>query len=235
MYPSYGSGYGSGASGSGYPSGPGSYQPEQPTKPSPEQIREAAVAINYYLGDQVYAIVGGAACSLLGSTRETEDIDIVVPQGATRDARQRLRNEPTYFDVDNRTLHTYYRSDPRVEVEILTPPSLFRERFDNNTPVVLINGVKVLKPSLILNAKCNSILGRASEEKKTTDATDIKFCLWWCASNNAFPTATEVPRASREFVEWFIGVYGEAEYWTNAGYNWETGRNRFRESDEEVP
>jgi hypothetical protein len=195
----------------------------RPTKPSPEQIREAAVAISYYLGDQVYAIVGGAACSLLGSTRETIDVDIVVPQGATRDARRRLRNEPTLFDVDNRTLHTYYRSDPRVEFEILTPPSLFRERFDDNTPVVLINGVKVLKPSLILNAKCNSILSRSSGEKRLADAADIKFCLRWCANNNAFPTAAEVPHADMEFVEWFIGAYGEAECWTNAGYNRETG------------
>jgi hypothetical protein len=46
-----------------------------------------------------------------------------------------------------------------VEVEIITPPPLFRERFDNDMPVFLVNGVKVLKPSLILNAKCNSILG----------------------------------------------------------------------------
>ncbi|PSS15239.1 hypothetical protein M430DRAFT_59860 [Amorphotheca resinae ATCC 22711] len=222
MYPSYSSGDGLGASGG---SGPGYQppQPEVPTKPSPEQIREAAVAISYCLGDQVYAIVGGAACSLLGSTRETIDVDIVVPQGATRDARRKLRNEPTLFDVDNRTLHTYYRSDPRVEVEIITPPSLFRERFDNNTPVVLINGVKVLKPSLILNAKCNSILSRSSGEKRLADATDIKFCLRWCANNNAFPTAAEVPHADMEFVEWFIGVYAESECWTNAGYNRETG------------
>jgi len=70
-----------------------------------------------------------------------------------------LRNQPTYFDVENRTLRSYYKSDPRVEIEIITPPSLFRESFNNNTPVVLVNGVKVLKPSLILNAKCNSILG----------------------------------------------------------------------------
>lgn len=219
--------YGSGAPGSStYPSGSESYQPPQPvqpTKPSPEQIRAAAEVISYSLGDQSYAIVGGAACSLLGSARETEDVDIVVPQGKTRDARQTLRNQPGYFDVDNRTLHTYYKSDPRVEVEIITPPRLFRQSFNNNTSIILLNSIKILKPSLILNAKCNSILDRSSEQKKTTDATDIKFCLWWCANNNEFPTAAEVPRADREFVEWFIGFYGEAEYWTSARYNWETG------------
>ncbi|TVY15843.1 hypothetical protein LARI1_G005766 [Lachnellula arida] len=209
----------SGSGSSGYPSGSG---PFQSTKPSPEQIREAAEAIRHSLGNQVYAIVGGAACSLLGSTRETEDVDFVVPQGATRDARRMLKNQPQHFDVENRTLHTYYKADPRVEIEIIAPPSLFQENFDNNTSVVLVNGVKVLKPSLILNAKCNSITGRASEGKKKTDAEDIKFCLWWCANNNAFPTAAEVPRASKEFVQWFVSEFEGAEYWTNARYNWKT-------------
>ncbi|KAG9232994.1 hypothetical protein BJ875DRAFT_379505, partial [Amylocarpus encephaloides] len=157
-------------------------------------IRAAAGAISYSLNDRVYAVVGGAACSLLGSTRETDDVDIVVPQDVTRDTRRMLKDEPTYFHVEKKTLHTYYKSDPKVEVEIIAPPALFRESFDNNTPVVLVDDIRVLKPSLILNAKCNSILGRASEGEKTTDATDIKFCLWWCASNNARPTTAEVPR-----------------------------------------
>lgn len=214
---SYGSGSGSGSS--GHPSGSG---PSRPKMPKSEDIRAAASAVKYSLGNQVYAVVGGAACSLLGSTRETEDVDFVVPQGGTKDARRMLKNQPTYFDVDNRTLHTYYKSDPMVEIEILAPPSLFKENFDSNTSVVLINGVKVLKPSLILNAKCNSINGRASEDKKKTDSVDIKFCLGWCANNNAFPTAAEVPRADKEFVEWFVYEYGGAEYWTNARYNWKT-------------
>ncbi|TVY47758.1 hypothetical protein LOCC1_G002738 [Lachnellula occidentalis] len=191
--------------------------------PRPDQIRAAAEAIKQSLGNQVYAIVGGAACSLLGSTRETEDVDFVVPQNATKAARLMLKNQSEFFEVDKRTLHTHYKSDPRVEIEILTPPSLFRESFDNNTSVVQVNGVKILKPSLILNAKCNSIMTRPSQAKKRTDADDIQFCLWWCANNHAFPTTAEVPRASKEFVEWFVDAYGGAELWTNARYNWKTG------------
>jgi hypothetical protein len=151
-----------------------------------------------------------------------------VPKGATKETRVKLKNQPAYFDVEKRTLHTYYKSNPKVEVEILAPPSLFKEDFSSATPVVLVDGIKVLKPALILNAKCQSILGRASEDKKLTDATDIQFCLWWCAQNNAFPTAAEVPRASKQFVEWFISAHGGEEFWINAKYNFETGKGSFR-------
>jgi hypothetical protein len=202
----------------------GSQQQQQSPKPTPEQVRAAAQAISSFLGSQVYAVVGGAACSLLGSSRVTEDVDVVVPQGATKETRQKLKSQAAYFDVEKRTLHTYYKSTPPVEVEILAPPSLFKENFSSSTPVVVVNGIKVLKPALILNAKCYSIIGRASEDKKRTDALDIQFCLWWCAQNNAFPTGAEVPRASKEFVEWFVSGYGGQELWLNARYNFETGK-----------
>ncbi len=199
-------------------------QQQQQSKPTPEQVQEAAHAVGYSLGTQAYAIVGGAACTLLGSLRETEDVDVVVPQGATIETRQKLRSQPDYFDIDRRTLHTLYKSEPPVEIELLAPPSLFKEEFSASTPVVLVAGVKVLKPALILNAKCHSILGRATKEKKTTDSFDIKFFLEWCAKNNNLPTAAEVPRATKEFVEWFISEYEGRELWENAGYNFETGK-----------
>lgn len=200
----------------------GSNQSNSPKKPSPSQIRETAEAIKYSLGDQVYAVIGGAACSLLGSTRETDDVDIVVPKGYTVTVRGLLAKQTTYFNVEKRTRYTYFKSDPRVEVEILTPPALFKESFDETTPVIVVNGVKILKPSLILNAKCNSILSRATDGKKSTDASDILFCLSWCASNHALPTAAEVPAATKQFVEWFIGQHGGQDHWTSAGYDWQT-------------
>lgn len=53
--------------------------------------------------------------------------------------------------------------------------SLFRESFDEFTETVEINEVQVLKLTLIMNVKCRSILGREGEDKKTSDAQDIKF------------------------------------------------------------
>lgn len=194
------------------------------SNPTPNQVLAAAEAIGYYLRDQTYAVVGAAACLLLGSERVTKDVNIVVPQGTIKDIRKILKNQPAYFDVEERTLHTHYKSDPMVEVEILSPPFLFREAFNASTPVVVIGSTKVLKPTLILNSKCNSILQRETEEKKRSDAADIQFCLSWCYSNNCFLTAEEVPRSDTEFVRWFTSLYGGEDGWTNVGYNFETGQ-----------
>jgi len=111
-----------------------------------------------------------------------------------------------------------------VEIEILAPPRLFAEKFDDSTPTITVEGVKILKPTLILNAKCRSIFGRADERKKQSDATDIRFLLQWCATNGVYPTAEEVPNADKELVSWLINKYpGQDSIWTNARYDWEKG------------
>jgi hypothetical protein len=190
------------------------------TYPSPDQVIAAVEAVAYSLGSkQHYAIVGGAACLVLGSNRLTADVDFVVPKGKTKDARQLLKSQTGYFAVESRTNHTTYRSSPPVEIEILAPPALFKEPFDEITETVEVNGTRVLKPTLILNAKCRSILGRATEDKKNTDAEDIVFLLQWCAENAVYPTSFEVPNATKEFVDYFIATYQGAEFWFNAGYD----------------
>ena len=140
-----------------------------------EAVREAAQAVGRVLGDQVYAIVGGAGCALLGSPRTTTDVDIVVPRGQTMEIRKLFKGQEG-FVVEERTLHTYFSSNPRVDIEILTPPMLFKEAFDASTPTVMIGSAKVLKPALLLNAKCHSIMGRG-ETKTRSDAHDISFLL----------------------------------------------------------
>ncbi|RDL42339.1 uncharacterized protein BP5553_02318 [Venustampulla echinocandica] len=182
--------------------------PQPSSNPSRDQVLEAARAIGQTLKTQTYAIVGGASCSILGSMRTTHDVDIVVPKGATKQARMLLKNDAELYDVDNKTLHTYYKSNPPVEIQILASPSLFQETFDESTPVITIDGINVLKPTLILNAKCRSILGRRTGERKLADAADIQFLLGWCSTNNCIPTAAEVPNASKEFIEWFIQGFG---------------------------
>lgn len=56
-------------------------------------------------------------------------------------------------------------------------------------------------------------------QKKSTDATDIRFLLEWCAEEPMYPTASEVPNATKPFVEYFIAV----ELWANAGYDVKAG------------
>ncbi len=70
------------------------------------------------------------------------------------------------FVIEKRTLYTYFSSNPRVSIKILTPPILFKEEFDASTPTVIIGSAKVLKPALLLNAKCHSIIGRGGQDEE---------------------------------------------------------------------
>lgn len=101
-----------------------------------DEIIAAATALGNALAPcENYAIVGGGACVLLGSTRTTQDIDFVVPRGATVSTRQLLRSSHDFL-IEARTNHTWYRANKPVEIEILAPPALFQENFDQQTEVV---------------------------------------------------------------------------------------------------
>ena len=86
-----------------------------------------------------------------------------------------------------------------------------------------MEGVEILAPSMLLNAKCRSILHRPNEQKKRTDAKDIRFLLNWLAANHIRPTMQEVPNASKHFVLWFKKYFKELDNWEDAGYNIGTG------------
>lgn len=201
---------------------------------NPQDVHEACAALGACLGKNVkYAVVGGAACQLLGSTRETEDVDFVVPQGQVAAARALIGGDKERFTVEPRTLHTYYKSTSQLRIEIISPPGTFKESFDADTSTYTINvdgcNVEVLHPLSILNAKCRSILERASDEKKKSDAYDIGFLLWWLAENKIFPTGQHAPNVSGEFVEWFIVTYQGDELWTRVNFDRKTGRSRLSE------
>jgi hypothetical protein len=189
--------------------------------PSTYHVIAAAKAVARALqdGGVKYAIVGGAACLLLGSNRVTTDVDFVVPKGRIKDARLLLKAQADHFAVESRTNHTVYLSNPPIEIQIIAPPALFKEPFDEDTETVeILDGVQVLKPALILNAKCRSILGRAGDDKKMSDAQDIRFLLNWCAEND-MATKADVLNATGEFVEAFVSMYGGEDLWRNLGYD----------------
>jgi hypothetical protein len=182
-----------------------------------EAVREAAQAVGRVLGDQAYAIIGGAGCALLGSPGTTTDVGIVVPMGQTTEIRKLFKAQEG-FVVEKRTLHTYFSSNPRVDIEILTPPMLFKEEFDASTPTVRIGYAKVLKPALLLNAKCHSIMGRGAA-KTRSDAHDIAFLLRWYQEHGDLPKSEDCPRVTREFLEWYIQHFGGEEDWRNNGFD----------------
>ncbi|KAB8213567.1 hypothetical protein BDV33DRAFT_196832 [Aspergillus novoparasiticus] len=151
----------------------------------------------------IYALVGGSECVVLGSTRATQDVDLVVLRGGTSNARQLLRAS-SYFEVEPRTNHTTYKAERPVPIEILTSPLLFRESFDQSTEVVTVGSVK---------------------DKRKTYSVDISFLLKFCARTPEYlPRATEVPNATKELVQYLIQFYGGQEAWVRAGYIFQTGR-----------
>lgn len=199
--------------------------PAHSVLPSVQHIRQAYKAVGNCLnGNITYALVGGAACQSLGSNRLTSDVDLVVPQGQIRAARRLLAADTQNFTVNPRTLHTLYNSNPPIQIELLSPPTMFREQFDQNTPTVVIEvdgtEVRVLHPKLILNAKCRSILGRATDERKAVDSGDILFLLKYLGERelgDRGEVEMQVPNATQEFVEWFTERYGHRSLWESVG------------------
>ncbi|KAJ8453764.1 hypothetical protein ONZ51_g13413 [Trametes cubensis] len=190
-----------------------------------ESIHTAAKAIAAALGGcdnasdlqaQVpYAIVGGGACILLGSHRITEDVDFVVPQNTTAAARKLLRASPA-FRVDPRTCHTWHR-ETGLAIEIVT--MWFQRTFDARTPALVVDGVRVLHPVRILDAKCRSILARSALYKKNTDAHDIVFLLEYCVRNGIAVKDGDVEHAKAETIEYLIAQeMTPREAWNAAGY-----------------
>lgn len=193
--------------------------------PSVQHIRQAYRAVGNCLNGNVsYALVGGAACQSFGSNRLTSDVDLVVPQGQIRAARRLLAADTQSFTVDPRILHTQYNSDPPIQIELLSPPTMCREHFDQNTPTVTMEvegtEVRVLHPKLILNAKCRSILGRTTDERKAADSGDIVFLLKYLGESergDRGEVEIQVPNATHKFVEWFVERYGHRSLWQGLG------------------
>ncbi|OAA59031.1 hypothetical protein SPI_06233 [Niveomyces insectorum RCEF 264] len=127
---------------------------------------------------------------MLGSARLTFDVDLVVRKGGTMAARRLLREDDAHF----------------------------KGEFAEGTPVHEVDVVNVLKPTLLLDAKCRSILERATWDAKLKDARDIKFLIRFCVSHGLDVSPEEVPNATKEFAVGFVREHGQPELWEEAGY-----------------
>jgi len=180
--------------------------------PNPE-ILAAGCAISTTLKETPYALVGSAACLLLGSPLQTNAIDIVVPRGLTISTRNLLKNNPDAFEVDSRTRHTYFKSEHEIDINIVTPPGLFRGTFDEDTKTIEMGGVRILHPALLLDELCGGIMGRPTEEWAKIDAENILFLLGWLGEDSGEIQRSDVPNANRTFAQWFVEKYGGEEHW----------------------
>lgn len=100
--------------------------------PTLAETLSAVNAISQTVPSTKHAICGGGACVVLGSTRQTEDVDFVVPRGDTEKARLDLRSSHS-LTVQPRTNHTVFVGPNRdvepIDIEILAQPVLFRYNY----------------------------------------------------------------------------------------------------------
>lgn len=190
-----------------------------------QQTHAACAAIAAAFGPAVpYAIVGGAACVLLGSQRSTIDVDVVVPQGHTPTARSLLANS-LVFRVERRTRHTFFVSEQgEMPIEILAPPRMFMLPFSAEMPTTTVNiggqDVRVLDPTTLLNGKLLSLRERSTDAKRMDDREDVLFLLSWLAEHSVVLTRENVPAATVEYVQALIEMNGGEEVWAAAGWPW---------------
>lgn len=141
-------------------------------------------------------------------------------KGETKTARDKLAAQSTHFSVDPRTRHTNHLSKPAVQIEILTPPSLFKEIFDETTWTEMVGyGIKVLKPTFRLNAKCRSTLARATETRKASDAGISSFFLHGVRAGRCGRRLVKSPSIDGAFVNWFVTSYGGRDLFESAGWD----------------
>ena len=120
------------------------FHPGPAASPSAVIISQASDAVARCLRQSEihWAVVGGACCVLLGSSRTTQDVDIVVSKPEyVRQAKNLLKTDHR-FTVEPRTRHTYFHHqghDP-IEIEVLCFPSTFQITFDSGTEVLDVNG-----------------------------------------------------------------------------------------------
>ena len=181
---------------------------ELPSATVPAAINEANDAVTRCLQsrpDIHWALVGGACLVALGSTRNTQDVDVVVaPPNLVREARRTLHQDER-FRIDPRTLHTHFTaSNGRVvDIEFLSSPGTFKSSFNVNTPTLnTSSGVRCLNLTSLLDSKCASMPQRTSQMKRDSDGLDVVFIIRLLISKRQRLRPSDVPNANSEFQAW---------------------------------
>jgi hypothetical protein len=161
-----------------------------------------------------YALIGGAACSLLGSRRGTYDIDIIVPTGQ-RGRTVELLGRSKKFGVEPGATRTWFNSsnDTHYNVDVMEPGQIY-QKFDRKTETRVVNGIRILKPALLLNFKCLSWSSRGRQRaKRLHDAQDIRFLVTYMARAGERTSPREVNFADEDFLLEFLARYPETRHY----------------------
>ncbi|KAL2105057.1 hypothetical protein VUR80DRAFT_9082 [Thermomyces stellatus] len=198
---------------------------------------EALDAIAEALPDTPYAIVGGLALMLLGSTRPTKDIDIVVPDGKGAEVATLLAAEGMFGTATTvngkRRVWFDASSNRRYNVDVLEPHDI-GQVFPQGVPETRnIQGYPVLDPKQLLNFKIASWTDRMGTQsvKKENHARDVLFLVDYLAKKKVVVDQGEVYHATDQFLMLFNATYvGSAKALEKVGLT-RTGASRKNSAD----
>jgi hypothetical protein len=180
--------------------------------PIPDDLLpDLAVGLAEVLGGATYAVIGGIALRLLGSTRPTSDIDLFVPSSGFRVAKKFVDSSDGHFGTYNskgRTIIWYRGLDGQKYRVYIWEAGQIRHQYPTSAAgSVTINGARVLKPALLLDHKCKSWaeqVARGNQSRIKRDGGDIVFLLDYMGNKRLRTTNREVFHVTPEFFGDFL-------------------------------
>ncbi|KAK2795565.1 hypothetical protein FQN51_000419 [Onygenales sp. PD_10] len=144
--------------------------------PAIDAVRACIEAIQARLAGR-FILIGGAAMNLLGSSRVTEDVDILVATPDLPGLESELRQINGFTDVSGKIVFTVQGIN--VSVDLLTN-AVDNATFNEMLPyTTLVGQVRVLRLDYALALKLTCLYLRQDDEnglaKRETDARDIAF------------------------------------------------------------
>lgn len=185
----------------------------------PDLLPDLVTGLAGLLGATTYALMGGIALRLLGQTRRTSDIDIFVPGGSGQLAKKFADSNSVHFGAHkarrSRAIIWYRGLDGhRYRVYFWEPQQIGHPFPPSAVGIIMISGVRVLKPALLLDHKCKCWTEHAEcgdQAMVKRDGGDIMFLLGYMGNRRLCATQREVPNATPEFFGKFLAFKRESE------------------------
>jgi hypothetical protein len=142
-------------------------------------LREACKAVNYEIMQMSCSVVGGSALGILGSSRGTKGIDILVLDGTRGLVQEDMWYSDLFWVADNFDCQLYLASDGQAYlVSIIEPADIGLSLRYGYCSTETVSNVAIPTPATLLNLKVHAWSRRDRERtKKTRDSSDIRFLL----------------------------------------------------------